>query len=318
MPRSVFLTGATGRVGTPLARALLARGDRVTALVRDRARGADLERAGARLVVGDLANGAALEAGLAGVETVYHLAGGVRGPGAATPDRLNREGTASLLDALRQADRPRTLVYVSSGAIYGDRSGLWVGEDYPASPNTAYGTSKLAAEQLVEATGPNARIVRLAAVYGPGFPFLQVDRMRAKTAWLPGEGRNIVPIVHIDDAVAALMAIADGDAVGVFNVAGRTTPTLKELYTVVHAAAGGSPVTFWSTWIPSVFQLAAADLNERICTRIGRTPRFTEDTLRLWTASVRLRTDRLEKEIGYTWRWPDHEEGVRDSLARGP
>ena len=83
----------------------------------------------------------------------------------------------------------------------------------------------------------------------------------------------------------------------------------------LHALSGGTPVRFWSTWIPSVFQLAAADLNERTATRLGRRPRFTEDALRMFTASVRLRTDRLEKELGYTWRWPDHHDGLREAVA---
>lgn len=317
MAETVFVTGATGRIGVPLVRALLARGDRVAALVRDPARAVELERAGARLVAGGLTDARALAWGLDGADVVYHLAGGVRGPGTVTADRLNREGTEAVVTAAR-GRRLRAFVHASSGAIYGDRSGLWVAEDYPVSPNTAYGTSKVAAEAVVLASGHPARIARLAAVYGPGFPFLQVDRMRARRAWLPGEGRNIVPIVHVDDAVGGLLAIGDGDAAGVFNVAGRTTPSLKELFTLVHSLAGGAPVTFWSTWIPSVFQLAAADMNEQLCSRIGRLPRFTEDNLRLWTASVRLRTERLEKELTYTWRWPDHAEGVRDVIARWP
>ena len=317
MAETVFLTGATGRIGAPLARALLARGDRVVALVRDTRKAADLEGAGARLIRGTLADRGALEEGVSGASAVYHLAGGVRGPGPETADRLNREGTLAVLEVAKTRAL-RSFVLASTGAIYGDRSGLWVAEDYPPNPNTAYGISKVAAEEAAIASGLPVRIARIAAVYGPGTPFLQVARMRAGRAWLPGEGRNIVPIVHIDDAVGALLAIGDADAAGIYNVAGRTTPSLAELFKAVHALAGGEPVKFWSTWIPSVFQLAAADLNERVCTRIGRRPRLTEDTLRLWTASVRLRTDRLEKELGYTWRWPDHADGVRDVIARWP
>lgn len=317
MGETVFLTGATGRIGAPLARALLARGDRVVALVRNPGKAADLEAAGARLVKGTLTDLAALTDGMSGASAVYHLAGGVRGPGAETADRLNREGTLAVVEAAKT--RPlRAFVLASTGAIYGDRSGLWVAEDYPPNPNTTYGTSKVAAEEAVVAAGLPARIARIAAVYGPGMPFLQVERMRAGRAWLPGEGRNIVPTVHIDDVVGALLAMGDADTSGIYNVAGRTTPSLAELFKAVHALCGGEPVKFWSTWIPSVFQLAAADLNERVCTRIGRRPRLTEDTLRLWTASVRLRTDRLEKDLGYTWRWPDHADGVRDVIARWP
>lgn len=314
MGETVFVTGATGRLGAPLVRALLARGDRVVALTRDPARAAGLEQAGARLVKGALTDAAALAEGVRGASAVYHLAGGVRGKGTETADRLNREGTLAVLDAVRGA-KLRAFVFASSAAVYGDRSGLWVSEDYPPSPHTAYGASKVAAEQAVAAAGLPARIARVAAVYGPGFPFLMADRMQANKAWLPGEGRNIVPVVHVDDAVAALLRVGDAEADGVFHVAGRTTPTLKEFYTAVHAVAGGTPMRFWSTWVPSALQFAAARANERLATRIGGRPRFTEDNLRLFTASVRLRTERLEKELGFAWSYPDHAGGIRAALA---
>lgn len=313
MAETVFVTGATGRVGAPLVRALVARGDRVTALVRDEARAAQVIP-GARLVRGDLHDPASIARGMDGAEVVYHLAGGVRGPGKETADRLNREGTASVVEAAR-GRRLRAFVYASSCAVYGDRSGLWVAEDYPTNPQTRYGESKVAAEALVTGAGLPARIARIAAVYGRDFPFLMVDRMKAGRAWLPGEGRNIIPIVHVDDCVGGLLAIGDGGLDGIFHVAGRTTPTLKELYTAVHALCGGTPVRFWSTWIPSVFQLMAADVNERAATRLNRRPRFTEDALRMFTASVRLRTERLEKELGYTWKWADHRDGLREAVS---
>jgi nucleoside-diphosphate-sugar epimerase len=155
------------------------------------------------------------------------------------------------------------------------------------------------------------RVARVAATYGPGFRFLLTEQMKAGRAWLPGEGKNHVPVVHVDDVVAALARIAeagrDGEA---YHVAGRTQPMLREFYAAVHARAGGKPVRFWSTWIPSAFQVAGARWNERLATRIGTRPRFTEDNLKLYTASVRLRTERLEKELGFTWAWPDHETGV--------
>jgi len=311
----VLVTGGTGRIGAPLVRALLARGDTVTVLSREPAK----VPSGARAVKGTLFDAAALADSLAGVTAVYHLAGGVRGRGADTADRLNREGTLSVLAAVAARGAPplRAFVYASSCAVYGDRSGLWVGEDYPPNPHTHYGEAKVAAEAAVIAALPaSARIARIAAVYGPNLPFLMVDAMRAQRAWLPGEGRNIVPVVHLDDAVAALLRIGDADTTGVFHVAGRTTPTLKELYTAVHAACGGRAVRFWSTWVPSALQFGAARANERLVSRLGGRPRFTEDNLRLYTASVRLRTDRLEKELGFSWAFGDHEAGVRAAVGQ--
>lgn len=317
MPEKVLVTGATGQIGAPLVRALVARGYDVHALVR----GAGAAIPGAKVVVGTLEDASALAEAVAGASLVFHLAGGLRGAGAMTADRLNRVGTEALIAALATR-RPRAVVFASTCAVYGDRSGLWVPEDYPPSPQTRYGASKVAAEAaLLRAhaeRGLPVRIARVAAVYGPGFRFLMRDAMRAGRAWLPGEGRNHVPVIHVDDCVAALLRIAEaGPDGGIVHVGGRSAPTLAEFYAAVHARAGGAPLRFWSTWIPSAFQFGAARANERVQTRLGGRPRFTEDNLRLYTASVRLRTDRLEKELGFTWAYPDHEAGL-DACGLGP
>jgi nucleoside-diphosphate-sugar epimerase len=317
MGSNVFVTGAGGQIGRVLVRALVARGDRVTALVRCEQAAAGVAADGARVVRGALSDAAALADGLRDAEVVHHLAGGVRGKGAEDADVLNRVGTEQLLDAIAATGRRPRLVLASSCAVYGDRSSLWVPEDYPPSPHTAYGTSKVAAEERVRASGLPARIARIAAVYGPGFRFLMADRMKAGHAFLPGEGTNHVPVVHVDDCVAALLRIADAEVDGcpVYNVAGRSTPMLKDFYKAVHGHAGGTPLRFWSTWIPSVFQFNAARANERLARRLDRKPRFTEDNLRLYTASVRMRVDRLEKELGFTWIHPDHVDGLRATFA---
>ncbi|MFZ5477082.1 MAG: NAD-dependent epimerase/dehydratase family protein [Myxococcota bacterium] len=310
MADRVFVTGAAGQIGLPLVRALAARGLRVGGLARDDAKAAAVREAGGEPVKGTLEDAAALAEGLRGARWVFHLAGGVRGRGKNTADVVNRAGTVALVEALR-GHSPEGVVFASSCAVYGDRSGLWVPEDYPVSPMTKYGESKVAAEVALRGWGGPVRFARIAATYGPGFRFLLADQMRSGRAWLPGEGKNHVPVVHVDDCVAALVRIAeagrDGEA---YHVAGRDTPMLREFYAAVHARAGGKPVRFWSTWIPSGIQVATARANERIATRLGTKPRFTEDNLKLYTASVRLRTERLEKELGFTWRYGGYEEGV--------
>jgi nucleoside-diphosphate-sugar epimerase len=303
----VFVTGGSGKIGLPLVKQLVGDGERVLALARSDASARVLADVGAEPVRGSLEEVDSMRAACAEADTVVHLAGGVRGPGRVTPDVLNRQGTENLLAA--GADQ---LVYVSSCAVYGDRSNLWVEEDFEPSPNTRYGRSKADAEVLVKDSGRQAAIVRMAAVYGPGFPILMTDRMREGKAWLPGEGRNYVPIVHIDDAVAGLRHII-GRA-GVWHLAAPDQPTTGVFYKAVHDALGeGRPLRFWSTWLPSYLQLAAARNNERLQSRIGQRPRFTPDALKLFTASVRLRVQRLE-DSGFRWRWPEHADGIRAAV----
>ncbi len=308
---NVFVTGGTGRLGRNLVQALIQRGDQVTALSRSSAGG----QLGASPVRGDLLDGASLRSAAAGAEQVFHLGGGVRGKGRHTPAVLNEEGTRNLVQALD--GRAQKLVLASSAAVYGDRSNLWVEEDFEPSPNTRYGLSKVAAERLVLDSGQPWVIARMAAVYGPDLPFAMVGRMLEGKAWLPGEGRNHVPTIHTDDCIAGLIRVADaGEVRGIYHLADRSQPTLREFYAEVQRVVGGQPVRFWSTYVPSYVQSFIARNNERLASRIGQKPRLTPDTLKLFTNSVRLRTERLAQELDFTWKYPEHPAGIEASFHR--
>lgn len=312
----VFVTGGSGRVGQPLIRLLVDQGHTVAALARSDASASGVQAAGAHEVVrGDLLDADSMRPGVRGAQWVLHLAGGVRGPGRTTPDVLNRQGTQALLEAC--AGQPiDALVLASSAAVYGDRSNLWIEEDFEPSPNTRYGRSKADAERLALDSGLPVVVARIAAVYGPGFPFGMVERMAQDKAWLPGEGRNHVPTVHVDDCVRALVFLAETAPAGcIAHVADRTQPTLGDFYKAVHAVAGGTPVRFWSTYVPSYVQTWAAQQNERLQSRLGTRPRVTPDTLKLFTNSVRLRTEVLA-DLGFSWVHPDHQDGVAHAYGR--
>ena len=321
MGRRVFVTGANGRVGQPLVRALVAAGEEVVGLARTEQGAAQVRALGATCLVGSLQDQATVCKGLDGARVVYHLAGGLRGPGKLTADLINRTAMEQLLAAVDKVGSKDldSLVFTSSCAIYGNRSGLVVDEDMPPQPTTAYGQSKVDAERLLlaaSARGVPARIARLAAVYGPGFPFMLVDQIKAGKARLPGEGRNYVPTIHVDDAVAALRRIADAGQDGrIYNVADTDPVTLKAFYTQVHSLVGGKPVWFWSTWIPSYVQEAIARTNERLQSHTPRRPMFTPDNIKLFRDSVRLKVDRLQSELGMEWQHPNAVAGLKVVLG---
>lgn len=322
MGRRVFVTGANGRVGQALIRALVARGDRVVGLARSADKARAVEALGAECLVGDMDAASELDRGLEGAELVFHLVGGLRGPGAETPDQINRGGMEKLLAAVDRVGTGtlQALVFTSSSAVYGDRSGLVLGEEMPPQPDTAYGQSKVEAEKLLLKAsadrGVPGRVVRLAAVYGEGFPFMLVDQIRAGKARLPGEGRNHVPTIHVDDAVQGLLRVADRGQDGrIYNLSDTDPVTLKQFYSKVHSLVGGKPVWFWSTWVPSYAQLRIAAVNERLASRLGRNPRLTPDNIKLFRANSRLRTDRIQGELEMSWRFPSALDGLQAVLG---
>lgn len=208
---NVFVTGGTGFVGAHLVKALRARGDAVTALVR---RPALAERLGwgpqIRIVRGDLDDENALRDGCTGAEVVFHVAGKIVARSAAEFMATNRDGTANVLEAARDAG-VRRFVHVSSLAVAGPTTpGHPIDEAWPPAPITHYGRSKLAAELLVRAMPLEWTIVRPPVVYGEwDRGTLMVFRL-ARRGIVPvfGDGSQELSVIHAADLARALIAAA--------------------------------------------------------------------------------------------------------------
>ncbi len=164
----ILVTGATGKVGSRLAKRLAQRGDHVRALVRDEARAADLQESGVELVKGDLLEASSLDAAVRGVDAVVHCAAFFRG---ATPEQahaVNDLGTQHLALAARAAGVKR-FVFTSTGLVYGSTGGTAADEDHACAPTADYPVSKLAAERyLLALEGLDVFVLRLPFVYGDG------------------------------------------------------------------------------------------------------------------------------------------------------
>lgn len=242
---NVFVTGGTGFVGAHLVKALLARGDRVTALVR---RPALAERLGwgnaVRLIHGDLGDPAALGEGCAGADVVYHVAGQIVARNAAEFMACNRDGTANVLEAA-QGGGARRLLFVSSLAVAGPTTpGHPIDETRAPAPVTDYGRSKLAAEVLVRAAPASLpwTIVRPPVVYGEwDRGTLKIFQLaRRDVAPVFGDGSQELSVIHAEDLARSLIAAATSPAaVGrVYFAAHPTVTTSRALVVAAGRALG--------------------------------------------------------------------------------
>ena len=162
------------------------------------------------------------------------------------------------------------------------------------------------------------RVARIGIVYGPGFTVLLEDAVREGKAWLPGEGRNMLPIIHVDDCVAALQLLMERGQDGTVTHVSTAQPvSSREFYEAVAQRVGGRPTRFWSTYVPTRVQHGLAGLYERALSRTSKRPLFTPDMLKLLTASVRLKPERLEKELEFSWRYPDLASGMDATFSGG-
>lgn len=153
----VLVTGAAGRIGAHLTRALIREGHRVRALViPGDPRATLIAGPGVELIEGRLEDSDALRAATRGVDAIYHLAGALTSRGNTDEEffEFNLRGTFNLLLAARdEAPRLRRFAYASSDAVYmagPNHPTLWqpIDETHPRQPGSVYGASKAGAEDL--------------------------------------------------------------------------------------------------------------------------------------------------------------------------
>ncbi|HEY4244551.1 MAG TPA: NAD-dependent epimerase/dehydratase family protein [Kofleriaceae bacterium] len=230
---TLLVTGATGKVGSRLAKRLARRGDRVRALVRDRARASELAAAGIELVVGDLLDPSSLPAAVRGVDAIVHCAAFFRGATAEQAHATNDLGTQHLASAARAASVPR-FVFTSTGLVYGANGGGLAAEDDACTPTAAYPVSKLAAERhLLALDGIDVRVLRLPFVYGDGDPHI-AEAVPMMRAFPPAHRMSIAHHADIAQAVERILDAAS-PAHRIYNVCDDEAPDLATLFASVGA-----------------------------------------------------------------------------------
>ena len=245
----VFVTGATGFVVGAVTRALRARGDAVTALVRDPSRAGSLAALGCELVAGDVVHPAAAIPDLHRADALVHGAAiyeiGVTPERRRAMEDTNVAGTRRMLDAARAAGVAR-IVYVSTIAAFGNTHGAVVTEGYrPTSPPTsAYEDTKRRAHDIAldaAKSGAPIVIVQPGQVYGPndhsavGANFRALAEGRLRYRAFEDLGLNLV---HVDDLADGIVRALDRGRAGECYILGGEIATLGDAYRAVAKATG--------------------------------------------------------------------------------
>ena len=219
-----LVTGGTGFVGSHLAEALRRQGDTVTVLARSATKAEALAPLGVHIVAGDLADTAAVRKAVEGQDVVYHVAAANTALSEEAFMAANLEGTRSVVEAAQAAGGPRFVLVSSMAAGGPSPRGKPLQGDEPPRPVTAYGRSKLAAEEVVKASTLPWTIIRPPMVYGPrDQEVLKVFRIaRFGIAPVFGDGTQELTAIHGADLADALIA------------AGLSSTTLHRTYCGTH------------------------------------------------------------------------------------
>jgi len=303
-----FVTGATGFVGSHVARALAEQGADLRLLVRAGSDRRNIEELKAEQAIGDLRDPASIEKAIAGCDVVFHVAADyrlwVRDP--EQMYRSNVEGTRIVLEAARK-NGVRRVVYTSSVATMG-----FTANGHPADEDSAvslenmigpYKRSKFMAEEVAIAAGRSGVDV---VVVNPTTPVgerdikptptgrIIVDFLKKKFPAYVDTGLNLVDVTECARGhVAALEKGRSGER----YILGGENLTLKQILDKLAAITGlPSP----KVKVPYVMALATGVVDEMVTGRIlGREPRATIDAVRMGRKKMFVTSAKAERELGW-------------------
>lgn len=261
MPERVFVTGASGFVGSAVLEQLISKNYQVRALTN---RG-KLQSVSAEAVKGDLFDRASLERGMSGCDVVIHLVGIImeKPSKGATFERIHVQGTKNVLDAAKRAGVKR---YIHMSAL-GSRA------DAPST----YHKTKFAAEELVRASGMDWTIFRPSLIHGPRGEFMRMEanwaRMKAPPflfmpyfgAGLFGcGGAGLLQPVYVNDVARAFVeSIENRKTIGeVYLLGGPDQVTWPKMHHIVSSAVVGRerlafPMPVWKAKLLAAIGIGA-------------------------------------------------------------
>jgi dihydroflavonol-4-reductase len=304
----VFLTGATGFVGSHVARAYAGDGAELRLLTRSSSNLQLLEGIPAETVVGDLRNPESLRSAISGCEAVVHVAADyrlwVRDP--KSMYAANVDGTRELLRIAREEGIKR-VVYTSSVATMGfQKDGTIVNEDTPVSLTGMIGHYKrskfLAEQEAIQAARAGQHVILLNPTTPIGADDIKptptgrivVDFLNRKFPAYVDTGLNLVDVVEV--ARMHLCALDRGTP-GERYILGGENLTLKQILDRMSSITGLPSPTMK---VPHSVAMAFAFFDENFTGRLlGREPRATVEAVRMGRKKMFASSAKAERELGF-------------------
>jgi len=314
-----LVTGATGFIGRVLCQRLRDSGVRVRALARRQEQGPWDE-----FIVADLGETELPADLLAGVDTLFHLAGKAHALSEVSGDdseygRINVGGMDALLECAAGSALSR-FVFFSTVKAMGDDDARCMDEQWNAAPTTAYGISKREAEDHLlaagSARGMHVGILRLPLVYGRGVKgnlWRMMDAIEGgKFPPLP-EVNNKRSLVHVDDVASAALLVAENPKADgqIYIVTDGHPYSTNEIYTAIREALGKPERRFA---VPTAVLRMAAGAGDIIGRIRGRRFLFDSDAYGKLLGSAWYSSARIEQELGFEAEW-DLRRGAQEMVV---
>lgn len=273
----IFVTGATGYIGSHLVKQLVASGHQVVAYCRSPKKAEHIRMDQVEIAIGDLDDRQGLTEAIQGCEAVFHVAAFAKvwARDSGTFYRINVAGTRNVLEAAKNSSVSR-VVFTSTGGVYGASFDQPVSESYIRQKDffNEYEGSKCLAESWVKdyvIAGLDVVIVSPTRVYGPylfGAPESVTRMIQAYVSggwrWIPGPAEKVGNYVYIDDVVAGHIRALERGKRGETYILGGTNHTYAEFFDTLRKVSGLNkkliPLPLWLIYFIAYLNLLGARL----------------------------------------------------------
>jgi 2-alkyl-3-oxoalkanoate reductase len=303
----VFVSGASGAIGTRLVPQLVARGHEVIGTHRSPESAERLRKLGATPVELDLL--APREVRIAVLEAepdaIVHQATALADVSFSKDldrtfeetNRLRREGTDALLVAAREAGVSRFVAQSYASMRYARQGGMVKSEDDPLDPDPVEGMRETCAamtylDEAVTAAGGIA--LRYGNFYGAANDGL-IEPVRKRQFPIVGDGGGFASFIHLDDAAAATVLALEHDGPAIYNVVDDEPAPVREWLPVLAEALGAKPPRRFPVWLARLF---AGDVG-----------------VMLGTEARGASNERAKRELGWTPRYPSWLQGFAEAYS---
>ena len=317
----IFVTGATGFIGTRLVNELIKRGHTVHALSRSSSNREGLDHEQVRVFTGDILDQSSLQAAMEGCEQVYHLAAYAKNW---APDKqvyydYNVRGMKNVFEVAMKVGVQR-VVWTATIVTFGPTPPGVVGDETMRRITTNYYTeyeaSKVAAEEEARKyieNGTPVVIVNPTRVYGPGkltegnSVSLMIDMYdRGKVPVLLNKGINVGNYVLVDDLVKGHILAMERGRIGERYILGGENASLKSIFELVNEVSGKSHIQFS---LPPRLALFYSRFEELKAEWLNIYPQITPGWVETYLQEWAYVSTKAERELGY--KITPLKEGIR-------
>jgi len=322
MPKKIFVSGATGFIGSHLAFHLADKGHTVHALFRSSKKAEILKQKNIILFKGDVCDKSSLEAAMESCEEAYHLGAFARlwDKDPTLCQRINVEGTVNVLDTAVKCGIKK-IVVTSTAGVLGPSTSKPIDEKCERTTKffTPYELSKCEMEKKAlgyEEKGLLVVLVNPTRVFGPGIlseanSATKIVKAYIQGKWriIPGRGHSIGNYAFIDDIVRGHVLAMEKGLPGERYILGGTNLSFLDFFSVISTVSGQ---TYKMIRIPAPIMICTAGLVFFFSRLFGKPPKIAPQWVKRYLQNWAVSSEKAERELGY--KVTPIEEGIAKTI----